>query len=434
MGLITRQIGPNDKGSKLTFAEMDNNLYYLQGLGVSGLTYSANTLTITNPTGGTLSVTINDYYTTGSTYSDGLIYFDRNDQLSAYTVNISSLTGDSNTFITAFTYTSSANTLTLTDNINNRFNAYIDSVSGLTVNGGLSVTGNTNINNLSATTISATTYQNLPTNINFGHTSINPADNTTYYIGGLQSLTPSTANRDAWSLISLYSGNIDELSITSNFVGGSSENSTISIHNLTSGTSQIVTSALQYVSGTPVQINYEPFSAATIPSGWSSTAVTFTTSTGGYALLTGSTSLLVSPVFNGVPYSTINVVTDVAKFGVGTDGPILIEYSTNSGSTWITAGSTATPTSATYLTSTVQIPTTSSEMLIRFSINPSGASQKRLKNVYFNGVSSSINNNYTLSTPLTITKGDKLQIRWVTPTWDSNPTSVTNLYNIKLKL
>jgi hypothetical protein len=58
MGLITRQIGPNAKGSKLTFAEMDNNLYYLQGLGVSGLTYSANTLTITNPTGGTKTVVI----------------------------------------------------------------------------------------------------------------------------------------------------------------------------------------------------------------------------------------------------------------------------------------------------------------------------------------------------------------------------------------
>ena len=29
MGLVTRQIGPDAKGSKLTFADMDNNLYYL---------------------------------------------------------------------------------------------------------------------------------------------------------------------------------------------------------------------------------------------------------------------------------------------------------------------------------------------------------------------------------------------------------------------
>jgi len=66
MGLITRQIGPNAKGSKLTFSEMDNNLYYLQGLGVSGLTFSANTLTITNPTGGTISVVISTGTSGGS--------------------------------------------------------------------------------------------------------------------------------------------------------------------------------------------------------------------------------------------------------------------------------------------------------------------------------------------------------------------------------
>ncbi len=107
MGLITRQIGPDAKGSKLTFVEMDNNLYYLQGLGVSGLTYSANTLTLINPTGGTVSV------------------------------NIAS---DTNTFITATTYNDLTNTITLTDNTNTSFNVYINAVSGLTVNGILSAT------------------------------------------------------------------------------------------------------------------------------------------------------------------------------------------------------------------------------------------------------------------------------------------------------
>lgn len=140
MSLITRILPPDNKNAKLTFVDMDSNLYYLQSLGVSGITFSSSTLTLTNPTGGTKTVTINDYYTTGATYSDGIIYFDRNDQLSAYTANISSLTGDANTFITAVTYTSSANTITLTDNTNNSFNAYIDSVSGLTVNGSLSAT------------------------------------------------------------------------------------------------------------------------------------------------------------------------------------------------------------------------------------------------------------------------------------------------------
>ena len=103
MGLITRFYGPNAKGSKLTIKEMDDNLYYLQSFGVSGVTYQNNVLTFTNPTGGTNSITINDFYTTGATYNNGLIYFDRNDQLSAYTVNISSITGNTNTSLTVGT-------------------------------------------------------------------------------------------------------------------------------------------------------------------------------------------------------------------------------------------------------------------------------------------------------------------------------------------
>ena len=46
----------------------------------------------------------NNYYTTGSTLINGIAYFDRNDQLSAYTLNLTSLTGDANTFLTAATY------------------------------------------------------------------------------------------------------------------------------------------------------------------------------------------------------------------------------------------------------------------------------------------------------------------------------------------
>ena len=38
-------------------------------------------------------------------------------------------------------------------------------MSGLTVNGNLTVTGNTSLQGLTATTISASTYQNLPTDI-----------------------------------------------------------------------------------------------------------------------------------------------------------------------------------------------------------------------------------------------------------------------------
>jgi hypothetical protein len=75
MSLVTRILPPDEKGSKLTFQEMDNNLYYLQSIGVSGLTFSANTLTITNPTGGTKSVIINtDNTFTGGTVSGSTIF------------------------------------------------------------------------------------------------------------------------------------------------------------------------------------------------------------------------------------------------------------------------------------------------------------------------------------------------------------------------
>ena len=55
MSLVTRQYGPDAKGLKLTNLDMDNNLYYLQSIGVSGLTFSSSTLSLINPTGGTIS-------------------------------------------------------------------------------------------------------------------------------------------------------------------------------------------------------------------------------------------------------------------------------------------------------------------------------------------------------------------------------------------
>lgn len=69
MGLITRFYGPNKKGSELTIKEMDDNLYFLQSKGVESVSFSSNTLTLTNPTGGTLTTTIidNQVLTTGVT-------------------------------------------------------------------------------------------------------------------------------------------------------------------------------------------------------------------------------------------------------------------------------------------------------------------------------------------------------------------------------
>ena len=42
------------------------------------------------------------------------------------------------------------------------------------------------------------------------------------------------------------------------------------------------------------------------------------------------------------------------------------------------------------------------------------------------------NTNYTLTSPLTVTKGDKLEIRWVCPAWATNPTTVRQTFNVVL--
>lgn len=70
----------------------------------------------------------------------------------------SSITGGTNTFVTGFTY-NNANTITLSQNNGTSTGVTINIMTGLTVNGSISSQG------LTATTISATTYQNLPTDI-----------------------------------------------------------------------------------------------------------------------------------------------------------------------------------------------------------------------------------------------------------------------------
>jgi len=97
MGLITRFYGPNKKGSELTIKDMDDNLYFLQSKGVESVSFSSNTLTLTNPTGGTLTTTINtsqfDTFVTGGTYNNGIITFTNN---SGNTFNVTGITTSTN--------------------------------------------------------------------------------------------------------------------------------------------------------------------------------------------------------------------------------------------------------------------------------------------------------------------------------------------------
>jgi hypothetical protein len=117
---------------------------------VSGGTYSDSTdiITFTNTTGGTFNVTgVTDKFVTGGTYNPSTVNLDfsGNSGFSSFTVDVSDLKDDTNTFVTGFTY-DDINTFTISDNAGSTFPATINQLSGLTVNGILSATtldGNT---------------------------------------------------------------------------------------------------------------------------------------------------------------------------------------------------------------------------------------------------------------------------------------------------
>jgi hypothetical protein len=103
---------------------------------VTGGTFNNNTLTL-ELNGGKPDVTITgfaDYYTTGATLIGSTAYFDRNDSLSAYTLDLSSFVPSVDTYVTGFTYTSATNTIYLRQNQGQpEKSIYIDSLSGLSL-------------------------------------------------------------------------------------------------------------------------------------------------------------------------------------------------------------------------------------------------------------------------------------------------------------
>ena len=132
MPLITRIVAPDNKNAKLTSIEMDNNLYYLQALGVSALTFSSNTLTITNPTGGVKTTNINNF--TGLTV---------NGVISATTISGGTYYGDGSNLtniVTSITATSGLSGNSITGNVT-IINTSPDQVVTLSGGTGVSVTG-----------------------------------------------------------------------------------------------------------------------------------------------------------------------------------------------------------------------------------------------------------------------------------------------------
>jgi len=149
---------------------------------VTGGTYSAGTITITNNTGGTFNIT-------GVTFSGGSSVVGDYLPLSGGTVTGNTIftQGITATTISATTYqnlptdvrvtgvTNSNNTFTFTNNTGGTFSTIFNTVTGLTINGNLTVTGNTNVRAFTGTTgyISGS-GQNILTVIGSGNSTTSP--------------------------------------------------------------------------------------------------------------------------------------------------------------------------------------------------------------------------------------------------------------------
>lgn len=122
-----------NNGASLT-ADIDN--FYVTGGTVS---YDSNelngTLTLARNDGNNVTITgFTDVQTTGATLVGNTVFFDTNESLSAYTLDLSALDVN-DTFVTGFTYNPSTNTITLSQNEGQgSLDISINSVSGLTIN------------------------------------------------------------------------------------------------------------------------------------------------------------------------------------------------------------------------------------------------------------------------------------------------------------
>lgn len=129
----------------------------------------------------------------------------------------------------------------------------------------------------------------------------------------------------------------------------------------------------------------ETLRSGSLPAGWNQSNISFETAAGGYARFDETSSVLTTPTFNASANASIDIEFDVAKWGTGGDGPVTVEYSLDSGTTWTMQGNSTTPTSGTYQSNAISVNTTSATMQIRFT-RASSPSRKRLRDVVIVGV------------------------------------------------
>ena len=157
-----------DSNGKL--GQVNPNIFTDNNISGGTVSYDSNdlngTLILNKNDGNSIIISgFTDVQTTGATLVNNIAYFDTNESLSAYTLNLSSF-NTSDTFVTGYTYNPNSNTLSILQNEGvPPINVTINSMSGLTINGDFNVTGNTYLNTLSATTIDATMIYSGGTNL-----------------------------------------------------------------------------------------------------------------------------------------------------------------------------------------------------------------------------------------------------------------------------
>jgi hypothetical protein len=209
-----------------------------------------------------------DTFVTGFSYSNNTFTINRNQGLTPLTSSFNTVTGltvngnltvtgttSSNT-ISATTYqnlptdirvtgaTYSNNNFTFTNNTGGTFNVLFNTITGLTINGNFNVTGTTSSN-----TISATTYQNLPTDIR---------------------VTGATYSNNSFTYINNTGGTFNVLF---NTVTGLTSTGTISSNTISATTYQNLPTDIRVTGGT-----------------YSNGTTTFTNNTGGTFNVTGLTT------------------------------------------------------------------------------------------------------------------------------------------------
>ena len=192
-----------------------NIIDIINNINVVGGDFDNNTDTLTLHRGDSSTVIVTgftDYYTTGTTIIGDTIYFNRIDALSAYTMDLSFLSGD--TYVTGVTFNNNQLLIVRNDGIN--LSTFINSFTGLTING-----------DLITNTLSASTYYNLPTDV--------------YITGGTYSnggaiFTNNTGG--TFNITGFYTGETSDIDVY--VTGGTYSNGSATFTNNTGGTFNIV--------------------------------------------------------------------------------------------------------------------------------------------------------------------------------------------------